>query len=61
MSVDQSQHDRSEIHLHLGMLVQIIEHNLGIYIGTKLDDNPHALPVRFITKRGNPVNDFLAG
>ena len=42
MPVDERQHDGTEIDLHLGMLVQVVQHDLRIHIRTQLDNDAHA-------------------
>ncbi len=61
MPVDERQHDGTEIDLHLGMLVQVVQHDLRIHIRTQLDNDAHAASIRFITECRDAVNDFLAG
>ena len=55
MSVDQRQHDGAEIHLHLGMLEEIIQHDVRADVGTQLDGDAHAGAVGFIAKGGDAV------
>ena len=55
MSIDQCQHDGAEIHLHLGMLEEIIQHDIRADVGTQLDSDAHAAAIGFIAKGGDAV------
>ena len=55
MSIDQCQHDGAEIHLHLGMLEEIIQHDVRADVGTQLDSDAHAAAIGFIAKGRDAV------
>ena len=55
MSVNQCQHDGTEIHLHLGMLEEIIQHDVRADVGTQLDSDAHAAAIGFIAKGSDAV------
>jgi hypothetical protein len=57
--VDQRQHDDAEGRLHLGVLVELVQHHLGVGVPFDLDDDPDAVAVGFVTNIGN-VFDFLS-
>ena len=60
MSVNESEHDDTERFLQLGMLVQLIEDNVGIGIAAKLDDDTHPFAVAFVSKVGDAFYHFIA-
>ncbi|MNP15945.1 hypothetical protein D3C76_1083200 [compost metagenome] len=57
--IHQSQHVDAEVGLHSSMLVQVIQHHIGIYIPAELNHHPHAVAVRFVPQVGNAVDPFL--
>ena len=52
-AVDQGEHDRSERGLHLGMLEQLVLHDLGIDVAPQLDHDAHALSVALVAEVGD--------
>ena len=42
LAVHQGDHDGPKGLLHLGMLVQVVEHHVGVHIALELDDDAHA-------------------
>ena len=61
MSIHQSQHNGSKCGLQLGMLKQVVQHNLRIDVSTQFNGNAHTGTVGFIAKSGNSIQYFLAG
>ena len=55
----QRQVDDRESLLHLGELIQLVEHHLGVGIPAQLNDDAHAVPVRFIPQVGDAVHPFF--
>ena len=56
LSVDQSQHNDADSVLQLGIGIQLIEHQLGVGIAFKLDDNLHTLAAGVIADVANLVD-----
>ena len=46
----QRQHNNAHCVLQLRITVQLIQHNLRVGLALELDDNAHALAVRFIVQ-----------
>ena len=57
--VDKSQHGDSEGVLHLCVLKEPVQDNIGVGIMPELDDNAHAFPVGFIPKVSNPLHFLI--
>ena len=55
---NEREHIHPEGGLHLGVSVEIVEHHVGIRVPPKLDDDPKAVPVRFIANVGDII-EFL--
>ena len=50
-AVDERQHDHAEALLQLGVLVELVEHDLrDARVGLELDDDAHALAVRLVAQ-----------
>ena len=46
--IHQRQHDHAEGILQLGVLVQLVQKNIGVHVFTKLDHHPHAFPAGLV-------------
>ena len=57
--VDNGQHVYAKSDLHIGILVQIVQQNLGMFIPFQIYGHPHTLPVRLIPDVPYPLNPFL--
>ena len=55
LTMHQRQHDHAEGILQLGVLVQVVEHHLGLHIALKIDDHAHAVAVRFVADIADAV------
>src|SRR3989440_4831287 len=60
-AVDQGQHDRAERGLHLGVLVQLVQHHRGDRIALQIDDDPHALAVGVVLDVRDAVELLVVG
>src|SRR5256712_2795713 len=58
-AVDQRQHDDAESRLHLGVLVELVHHDLWYFAAAELEDDPDALAVRFVADLGDAGNLLL--
>ncbi len=47
-AVGERQHDHAEGGLHLGVLVELVQHDVGNGVALQLDDDPHALLVGLV-------------
>ena len=54
--VDDRQHDDAERGLQGGVLVEVVEDDLGQLAPLDLDDDPDALPVGFVANVGDPLD-----
>ena len=57
--IDKRQHDDAEGVLHLGVLVQTVQHHVGIGVAPKLDHHAGPLPVGFVPQIRDAVYFFL--
>ena len=48
LSVDDGQHDDAEADLKLGVLVEVVEHHLGLFAALELEDDAHAVAVALV-------------
>ena len=53
---DDGEHDDAEGGLHLGHLVELVEDDLGDGVLLQLDDDAHAVAVRFVAQIGDPLD-----
>ena len=60
-AVDQRQHDRAEGRLHLGVLVQLVQHHRGDGVALQIDDDPHPLAVGVVLDVGDAVELLVVG
>ena len=61
MSVNERQHDSTEVDLHLCMLEEIVQHDFRVHVSAELDSNTHARSVGFIAQSRDAVQDLLSG
>ena len=48
LAVDDGQHDHAEADLQLRVLVEVVEHHLGLLAALQLEDDAHAVAVAFV-------------
>ena len=60
LAIDDAQHDHAEIHLHLRVLIQIIQDNFGLFAALQLNDNAHAVAIALVTNVGDAFDSLLA-
>ena len=54
------QHDDAERRLQLGVLVEVVEHDLRHLAAAQLDDDPHAVAIGLVAEIGDALDDLLA-
>ena len=54
------QHDDPERRLQLGVLVEVVQDDLGHLAALQLDDDPHAVAVGFVAQVRDAFDRFLA-
>ena len=59
-ATDQSEHDHPEGGLHLGVLEQLVEHDLWNRIALELDHDPHAVAIGLVAQVGDVGRPFLS-
>ena len=59
-AVDDGQHDDAEGLLQLGVLVEVVEHDLGDLAALQLDDDAHAVAVALVADVGDAFDRLLA-
>ena len=57
--VNQRQHDHAEGALHLGVLVQIVEHDQRDFASLQFDHDPESVSIRFVPKIRNPLDPLV--
>ena len=60
-AVGERQHDHAEGGLHLGVLVELVQHDVGDGVALQLDDDPHAFLVGLVIDVDDPFDLLLAG
>ena len=58
-AVDQRQVDDAEAGLQLGVLVELLQHDLGLLAALEVDDDAHALAVGLVVEAGDLCDLFL--
>ena len=58
-AIHQGQHDSTEAVLHLRVLVELIQDDIGIGITAQINDNPHAIAIRFIPEIRDTFNRLI--
>ena len=58
LTVDQGDQVDAEHRLQRGVLIQVVQHDLGVLAAAQLDDDAHAVLVGLVTQRGDAF-DFL--
>ncbi len=53
LAIDQRDHIDTEHALHLGLLVQVVEHHLGHFVALEFDHHAHAVLVRLVAQVGD--------
>ncbi len=59
LSIDDGQHDDAEVHLHLGMLVQVVEDDFRLFTALELEHDTHAVAVTFVADVGDAFEAFF--
>ncbi len=59
LAVHQCQHDGPEGVLELGVLVEGVQHHVGVDIALQLNDDAHALPVGLVADVGDALDGLL--
>jgi hypothetical protein len=59
LAVDDRQHDDAEADLQLRVLVEVVEHHLGLLAALQLEHDAHAVAVALIAHFGNAFDLFL--
>ena len=57
--VHQRQHDDAEAVLHLGMLIQLIQNDIGVGVPAQLHDDAHPAAIRFIPERRDAFDGLV--
>ena len=56
LPVDDGQHDDAEADLKLGVLVEVVEHHLGLFAALELEDDAHAVAVALVAYVADAVD-----
>ena len=59
LAVHQRQHDGAEGVLQLGVLVEGVQHHVGVHVALELDDDAHALPVGLVADVGDALHGLF--
>ncbi len=59
LPVDHRQQDHAEAFLHLGVLEELVEHDLGLAVALQFDHDAHAVAVAFVANVGDVVDDLV--
>ena len=59
LTVHHRQQDHAEAFLHLGVLEELVEHELGLAAALELDHDAHAVAVAFVANVGDVVDDLV--
>ena len=59
LSVHDGQHDHAEIHLELGVLVEIVQNDFGLLAALQLEDDAHAVAIAFVANFRNAFDLLL--
>ena len=57
--VRDRQQDHAETFLHLGVLEELVQHELGLAVALQLDHDAHAVAIAFVADVGNRVYDLV--
>ncbi len=57
--IHHRQQDHAETFLHLGMLEELVEHELGLAVALELDHDAHAIAIAFVANVGDRVHDLV--
>ena len=57
---DNRQRDDAERLLQLRLLVQVVQHDLADFAALQLDDDAHAVAIRFVAQVGNAFERLVA-
>ena len=58
LSVQEGEVDHAEGRLHLGVVVQLVQHDVFHGVALQLQDDPHPFPVAFVAEVRNAVDPF---
>ncbi len=59
LPVEHREEDHGEALLHLGVLVELVEHDLRLRAALELDDDAHAVAVALVAHVADVVDDFF--
>ena len=59
LAVDNRQHDHAEIHLQLGVLVEVVQDHLGLFTALQFEHNAHAVAVALVANLRNTFDPLL--
>ncbi len=59
LTVQHGQEDHGEALLHLGVLVELVEHNLRLRAALEFDDDAHTVAITLVADIADVVDDFL--
>src|SRR5580658_9248147 len=59
LAVDDGKHDDAEAGLKLGVLIEVVEHHVGLLAALQLDDDAHAVAVAVIEDIGDALDALL--
>ncbi len=59
LSGDDGQQDHAERFLHLGVLEEVLENNLRLFVALHFDDDAHAVAVAFVANVGDAFDLFV--
>ncbi len=60
LAVDDGQHDDAEVHLHLRLLVQVVQDDFGVLAALQFEDDAHAVAIAFVARVGDAFNLLVA-
>ena len=59
LAVDERQHDHAKGVLHRRVLIELVEHHVGVYVALKLDHYPHSFAVGFVAQVADALDLFV--
>ena len=59
LAVEHGQEDHGEAFLHLGVLVELVEHDLRLRAALELDDDAHAVAIALVAHVADVVDDLF--
>ena len=59
LPVDHREQDHAEAFLHLGVLEELVEHELRLAVALELDHDAHAVAIAFVANVGDVIDDLV--